>query len=194
MRTHPLRYAALAVALLAIGGALQAQAGPQAPRRGPESRPGRGMGRGFVGLNLTEAQQAQVKAIHDRHQAAIQAKAEAADAARKAMHEAMASSATDTKTLKALHEKASAAQFDLLLEHRAVRQEILPLLTPEQKTQFETHPMGMGPGRGMHHPGGRPRHGGGPGAGPEAGREAGMGPEQGPGPDLENEAFGDLPF
>lgn len=192
MRTHPLRYAALAVALLAIGGALQAQpklqAEPQAPRRGPEFRCGRGMGRGFMGLNLTEAQQAQVKAIHDRHQAAIQAKAEAAGAARKAMHEAMASAATDTKALKALHEKVSAAQFDLLLEHRALRQEILPLLTPEQKTQFEKHPMGMGPGRGMRHPGGRPRHGGGPGAG--LGRD--LGPDLGPG--LEDEAYGDLAF
>jgi Spy/CpxP family protein refolding chaperone len=152
------------------------------------------MGRGFMGLNLTEAQQAQVKAIHDRHQAAIQAKAEAADAARKAMHEAMASSATDAKTLKALHEKASAAQFDLLLEHRAVRQEILPQLTPEQKAQFEKHPMGMGPGRGMRHPGGRPHHSGGPGAGPGRGMGPDLGPDLGPGPGPEDGALGDLAF
>lgn len=161
MRNHPVRLAAFAVALLAFGASLSAQG------RGPGFGPGHGPaceGGGFRGLNLTEAQQAQVKAIHDRHQSAFKAKGEAADAARQAVHAAMANSATDASTLKALHEKASAAQFDLMLEHRAVRQEILPLLTAEQKAQFEKHPMGMG------------RHGGrgkGFGMGP---RPGGMGP------------------
>jgi protein CpxP len=113
-----------------------------------------------MGLNLTEAQQTQVKAIHERHQAAFKAKGEAAGAAHKALREAMANLATDTKTLQALHEKASVAQFDLLLEHRAAQQEILPILTAEQKAQFEKR--GMGPGFG---PGRGPREGWGPGAG-----------------------------
>jgi len=110
-----------------------------------------GEGHGLRGLNLTEAQQAQVKAIHDKHQASFQAKGETAQAAHKALFDAMANASIDTATLKALHDKASAAQFDLMLEHRAVRQEILPLLSAEQKLQFEKHPMGMGPrgGRGM---------------------------------------------
>lgn len=140
MRTHPLRFAALAVALLALGAPLSAQG------RGPGSGRGAvpGQGRGFMGLNLTEAQQIQVKAIHERHQAAFKAKGEAANAAHKAMREAMANTATDAKTLQALHEKVSAAQFDLMLEHRAVRQEIQPLLTAEQLAQFEKRPMGMG--------------------------------------------------
>ena len=103
-----------------------------------------------MGLNLTEAQQTKVKAIHDRHAAALQAKLEATQAAHKMLREAMQNPATDTKALQALHEKAATAQFDLMLEHRAVHQEILPLLTPEQKAQFEKGPMGMGPkgGRG----------------------------------------------
>jgi Spy/CpxP family protein refolding chaperone len=120
-----------------------------------------------MGLNLTEAQQTKVKAIHDRHAAAIQAKMETTQAAHKALQEAMQNAASDTKTLQALHEKASAAQFALMLEHRAVHLEILPLLTPEQKLQFEKRPMGMGPrgGRGK-----------GPGFGP------------GPRPDMSPEA------
>jgi Spy/CpxP family protein refolding chaperone len=130
---------------------------------------GPGEGRGLQRLNLTEAQQAQVKAIHDRHQASIKAKIEAATAARQAMHEAMAKATTDTKALQALHDKASAAQFDLLLEHRALRQEILPLLTAEQKAQFEQHPMGPGSGSGKGHPGMR-------------GHRPGFGPGFGPGP------------
>ncbi|WP_243302414.1 Spy/CpxP family protein refolding chaperone [Geothrix oryzisoli] len=159
MNTQPLRFAALVGALLALGASLSAQD----PGPGPGFRHGhgRGAGRGLMGLHLTEAQQAQVKAIHERHQAAFKTKGEAAGAAHKALREAMADLATDTKTLQALHDKASAAQFDLLLEHRAAQQEILPILTAEQKAQFEKR--GMGPGFG---PGWAPRDGRGPGAGP----------------------------
>lgn len=153
MATHPFRFIALAAAVLALGASLSAQG------RGP----GFGPGRGLRSLNLTEAQQTQVKAIHERHQAAFQAKMEAAQAAHKALREAMANASTDAKTLQALHEKASAAQFAVMLEHRAVRQEILPLLTAEQKAQFEKMPLGPGMGRGMGPRGGRGR---GPGAGP----------------------------
>jgi protein CpxP len=145
MRTHPLRILAFAAALLAVGTALSAQDGPGfGPGHGP------GFGRGLKALNLTEAQRTQMKALHDKHQPAIQAKAGAAQTARKALHEAMADAVTDAGTLKALHEKASAAQFDLMLEHRALRLEILPLLTPEQKAKFAQGPMGFG-GRGMGH-------------------------------------------
>lgn len=165
MRIPTPYFAALAVALLAIGTSLSAQ-GP-----GPGFGAGHGHGpahegRGFKDLNLTEAQQTQMKAIHDKHQASMKAKIDAADAAQKALHVAMADSTSDTNALKALHDKASAAQFDLMLEHRALRQEILPLLTAEQKVQFEKHPMGPHGGRGMHH-----------GAGPGFGPEHGMGPD-----------------
>jgi len=158
MSTHPLRFAAFTVALLTIGTALSAQEpgfgfGPGHGRgfgHGPA-----GEGRGLRALNLTEAQQAKVKAIHDGHQTAFKAKGEVAGAAHKALFEAMQNASTDAATLKALHDKASTAQFELMLEHRAVRQEILPLLTADQKAQFEKLPMGpqgvrgKGPGMGM---------------------------------------------
>lgn len=142
MCTRLLRTTAIAVAMLALGVSLQAQG------RGPGSGPGRGQGRGLLALNLTEAQQAQVKAIHERHQAEIQARQEAARSARTAMHQALAKEGTDAATLQALHQKVSAAQFDLMMARRAVRQEILPLLTPEQKARFEQRPMGPRGGRG----------------------------------------------
>ncbi len=177
MRTHSLPLAAFGVALLALGTSLQAQGcgsgyGPGRGNNGPgygSYGPSRGMGRGFMGLNLTEAQQTKVQAIHDSHAAAIQTKANADQAAHQALREAMRNVSTDPKALRALHEKASAAQFDLMIEHRAVHQEIFPLLTPEQKTQFEAGPMGMGPrgGRGM-----------GQGFGPGMGR--GFGPGMNP--------------
>jgi Spy/CpxP family protein refolding chaperone len=159
MTTSTLRFAALAGALLALGASLSAQ--DPGPGFGQGPRHGRGAGRALMGLNLTEAQQAQVKAIHERHQAAFKTKGETAAAAHKAFREAMANLATDPKTLQSLHEKASAAQFDLMLEHRAARQEILPILTPEQKAQFEKRGSGMG-GMGMGPRGGRGR---GPGGG-----------------------------
>ena len=166
MRTASLRPLLLAAGLLALGGSLFAQApGPGCGRGfGPGPGPA-GEGRMLRRLNLTDAQKAQVKAIHQAHQSAFQAKGDAAKAARQAMHDAMVNSATDSKTLQALHEKVSAAQFDLMLEHRAVRQEILPLLTPDQKTQFEQGPMGKGQGRGQgqgRRPGGRGRSAGAP--------------------------------
>ena len=171
MRTHPLRFATFAVVLLTLGASLHAQGcgpgfGPGTGRGGFGH--GRGEGRGFMGLNLTEAQQTKVRAIHDHHAAAIQAKMDAAQAAHKVLREAMVNASSDAKILQALHEKASAAQFDLMLEHRAVHQEIMPLLTPEQKTQFEKGPMGMGPR-------------GGRGRGPGFGAGKGMGPGRGPG-------------
>ncbi len=166
MRTHPLRFTAFALALLAIGTSLSAQG------RGPGFGPGHGgepgQGPAFKGMNFTEAQQVQVKAIHDRHQATLKAKGEVAAAAHNAMREAVANATTDAATLKVLHEKAAAAQFDMMLEHRALRQEILPLLTAEQKARFEKGPMGMGPRRGR---------GKGPGAGPGFGPGHGMGPD-----------------
>jgi len=122
-----------------------------------------------MGLNLTADQQAKVKAIHERHQAAFKTKGETAAAAHKALREAMANLATDTKTLQALHEKASAAQFDLMLEHRAAQQEILPLLTLDQKAQFEQRRSEMG------------RPGFGPGMGPRGGRDRGPGGGMNPG-------------
>jgi Spy/CpxP family protein refolding chaperone len=163
MSQLPLRSLALAAALLAIGSSLSAQAPGFGPGHGPA-----GEGHGFRGLNLTEAQQAKVKVIHESHKAAFKAKGEAAHAAHKVLAEAMANTATDAKTLKSLHDQVAAAQFELLLEHRAARQEILPLLTAEQKTQFEKQPMGMGS---------HGRHGRGPGfQGPRHGRPGSAAP------------------
>ena len=143
-----------------------------------------GEGRGMRGLNLTEAQQTKLKALHESHQAAFKAKGEAAASAHKALREAMANAATDAKALKTLHDKASAAQFEVVLEHRALRQEVLPLLTPEQKAQFDKHPMGMGMGMGSR---------GGRGMGPDSGRRMGQGSGHGMGPGSGSGMHADCP-
>jgi Spy/CpxP family protein refolding chaperone len=169
MNIHPFRLAALAVAFVATGGSLSAQSGPGfMPGHGPA-----GGGPGLRSLDLSEAQRTKIKTIHDGHQATIKTKAEAAQTAHKAFFEAMRNMGTDASTLKTLHDKASAAQFDLMLEQRAIHQEILPFLTAEQKARFEKMPMGPHPGtrgRGWGHGHGMGPRPGGPGSG-ESGPE-----------------------
>lgn len=151
--------------LLMTGAALFAQ-GPH-PGFGPGF--GRGMGHPFEGpmgrhLGLTDTQKEQVKAIVERHKASIKAKMDAAQSAQKAMHEALKHTASDANALKTLHQKASDAHFEVMLEQRAVHQEILPLLTPEQKAKLEAQRekggfpggRGRGPGRGEGRGAGRP--------------------------------------
>jgi Spy/CpxP family protein refolding chaperone len=158
MISHPLRLAALTLAVVTLGVALVARdRGPGKGCSGDCSGPGAGPGfhrggmEGFRGLNLSEAQKTQLKALHERHQKTLEAKRDAALAAGKALHEALAKTSTDVATLRSLNDKAAAARLDLLLEHRALRQEVLPLLTAEQKAKFEQMPMGMmGMGPGMN--------------------------------------------
>jgi Spy/CpxP family protein refolding chaperone len=149
MILHPFRFAALAGALLLI---ITAGLSAQSPEQGfPRSQRTKGLG-----LNLSVAQKAQVKAIRDHHQAALQAKGIAVADARKALREAMVKPETDTATLKRLHEQASLAQFERMLEGRSVRLEILPLLTPDQKAKLEQRQGALGRndrkgrGFGMH--------------------------------------------
>jgi len=109
------------------------------------------------GLNLTEAQKAEMKLLGEKHRTATKAKQEAAMAAHEALHGAMLDPASSLEQLKALHEKASQAQFELALDHRAMLQEALALLTPEQKAKAEQlraehmKHRPMGPGEGHRH-------------------------------------------
>lgn len=143
---------------------------------------GRGMGPGFgpafACLNLTDAQKASLKALHEKYRPTLEADRTAAFEAQKALRAAASNPATSDADLKALFDKASAARFAMMQQHRALFQESQAVLTPDQKAQFEKlraerqqrmqeRGKGRGPGRGM-----------GPGAG------MGMGPGFGPGPDL----------
>ncbi len=114
--------------------------------------PGGGPGRGpdpmlLLALDLTEAQQTALEALLERHRPAEQAKAEAGRTSHEALEAAMVEPATTVEQLKALHDAAAQAQYDLLLEHRAVLQEGLALLTPEQKARLAKLQKGAGSGR-----------------------------------------------
>lgn len=154
MNTRTLRTLTLIAGIALSAVALGAQGGPG---RGPG---GYGQGRGPVEpgsrLGLSEAQKEQFKAIHERHKAALDARRQAIQESRQALRQAMKANA-DAKALKAAHQKVADAEYQMLLERKAVRDEILPILTPEQKAKFEEagqrggfrgHGAGMGAGKG----------------------------------------------
>jgi len=155
---------ALTLALVAMFAApLAAQGHPWGggPGMGPRHAAGPMLMRG---LDLTEAQKADLKVLATKHREAMKPKQEAAMTARKAMHEAMMNPAATPDQLKALHEKVSQAQFELALDRRAMMQESMNLLTPEQRAKAEQLRLehqkrwqegvpgprhkGMGPGQG----------------------------------------------
>lgn len=109
----------------------------QRPGRGGFG-PHRGMGAPvFECLDLTENQKIQMKAIAEKHQATMEAKRKAAQEATRALHQASRASATPDAELKALHDRASAARFELMQARRAMQQEHQAVLTGEQKAKLE---------------------------------------------------------
>ncbi len=104
-------------------------------------RHGRGPGRGpaplFACLNLTDAQKASLKSLREKYRPAFESGRTAAFEAGRALRTAMANPATPDGDLKALYDKASAARFAMLQQHRAMLQESLAVLTPDQKAQWE---------------------------------------------------------
>ena len=109
---------------------------------------------GAPGLHLSEAQKTSFQAIHAKHQDSLAGKRKALEAAHAAFKEAEKAPDAKPETLKALHRTLSDAAFELRLEHRAMKQEIRAILTPEQREQsarFEGRMEGMR----MSHRGGR---------------------------------------
>jgi len=86
-------------------------------------------------LKLTEAQKKAIEAIRAKHAESLKAKFDGAASAKKALHEALEKTDSTTDQLRSLHKTAADAQFEVLLAHRAMRQEIRAQLTPEQREQ-----------------------------------------------------------
>jgi Spy/CpxP family protein refolding chaperone len=144
--------------------------------------PGRGPGFGpaFACLNLTDAQKASLKALHERYRPTFETDRASVFQAQKALRAAMMNSATSDADLKALYDKASAARFAMLEQRRALLQESQAILTPDQKAQWEKMRAERQERMKCHRPGMRP--GRGPGMG--SGMGPGPGPDSGPGPDM----------
>jgi Spy/CpxP family protein refolding chaperone len=149
---------ALGIALALGSGFLPAMAqGAPAPAPGcPMCSPKEGprgwmQGRMAEKLKLTDAQKTSLTAITDKHQASLAAKGKAAKDARKAFFEAMQKPETAPETLKGLNRAKADAGMEAMLEHRALRQEIRAVLTPDQREEMarmEGRREGMRMGRG----------------------------------------------
>lgn len=163
----PLAVGAILCIAPLVAQAPQGQPGPDRPRseRGPRHDGKRGHGP-FAGLNLTDAQKASLKTIAEKHKADFEAQRKTTEDAMKAFQTALKDPNAKEADLKALHDKVSQLRFTGLMAHRAMIQECLAVLTPEQKAQWEKqraeHPgfgPGFGPGPDHEGPGG-PMHGG----------------------------------
>ncbi len=110
---------------------LLAQPGLEMP--GPGSGP-RG-GHMARALDLTEAQKTSIQAIHEKHRPDMTARREAVRQTQTALQAAFRDAATPEAQLRTLHDKASAARFEMMLAGRSIRQEVDAVLTPEQRAK-----------------------------------------------------------
>jgi protein CpxP len=149
----------------------------QAERRGPGPM-GRGMmgpgGPGFRGgpggpfgmgglmlrdLDLTDAQREQVKAIMESHRDEQKAIGDRMQAARKALHDAIAADTFDETAVRAKAAEIGAVEADAAVLQATIKSEVFGILTPEQVKKAQELRSNMekrmkdGRGRGMRpHP------------------------------------------
>ena len=144
----------------------QGMMGPAGPgmHGGPGGRGGM-FGAGLRGIDLTDAQREQVRAIMESHRDEQKAIGDRMQAARKALHEAVAADAIDENAIRAKAMEVGALEADAAVLQATIRGKVFALLTPEQvkkakelRSEMENRMKdGRGRGRGMRpHPGPRP--------------------------------------
>jgi len=131
---------------------------------GPGGRGGM-FGAGLRGIDLTDAQREQVRAIMVSHRDEQKAIGDRMQAARKALHESIAADAFDENAIRAKATEVGAVEADAAVLQAKIRGEVFGLLTPEQvkkakelRSEMENRLKdGRGRGRGMRpHQGPRP--------------------------------------
>jgi protein CpxP len=122
--------AALLVTSLAAGALAQGGRGPRG-----EGHRGFGMGRGFAGLNLTDAQREQIRDIRQRHEAEMKEARAKVDTARAGHRQAVEAIPVDEGRIRATSQALAEAQADMAVLRARVHSEIFALLTPEQQAK-----------------------------------------------------------
>jgi Spy/CpxP family protein refolding chaperone len=120
----PILWSTLILALTALPLAAQPLSG-----RGPHAE------KVARALNLTEAQKASIQSIREKHRPDLVLRRDAIQQAQAAWRAAVQDAATPEAQLRALHDKASAARFEMMLARRSVHQEVQAVLTPEQRVK-----------------------------------------------------------
>lgn len=165
---------ALGIGLVAVGvtAGVFAATQYQNTNQGPppfigRGRGGPGMGHGGPGgpmgllpmlgrkLQLTEAQQGQIKGIADSHRDEWRQLADRGRAAHEALNAAVTADAVDETLIRAKSMDASAVEADMAVARAHAFVEVLQILTPDQRAQLrqmeakmKDHPRGPGPGGG----------------------------------------------
>jgi len=141
---------------LVVGLGLVPLAAQSMPSPGMGPRQTRMVDRMAEYLKLTDAQKSQIQAIQAKHADEIKAKVQAAVEAHKSFKEALKNPDTAATQLKPLYQAQADRDFDLLLDRRAMQNEIRAVLTPEQRAEMDklqSFHRGMMKGRGMGGPG-----------------------------------------
>ena len=95
-------------------------------------------------LELTDTQQAQIRAILKTHSDEILALARSGLNARRSLHDAVLAQPTDETAIRALAQQVGSAHADGALLFARIRAEIWPILTPEQQQKFTAFHTKMG--------------------------------------------------
>ena len=115
--------------LLAASLPLLAQAPPPPPPMGGHHL--------AEALGLSPEQQTKMKSIHEKHATAMKADHEAVRAQAQAFRAAMQDPKADPAQLRQAFDQMNAARFQMLLEGRAMRQEMRAVLTPDQQAKAD---------------------------------------------------------
>ncbi len=107
-------------------------------------------------LKLSESQKVQIQAIQARHADTVKPLIQAAVEAHKAFREVLRNPDATAAQLKPLYQAQSDKDFELMLERRAMHNEIRAVLTPEQRAEmdkFQAFRQGFKQGRLEHREG-----------------------------------------
>ncbi|MCA1580122.1 MAG: Spy/CpxP family protein refolding chaperone [Acidobacteria bacterium] len=89
-------------------------------------------------LELTDDQQAQIKAVLKAHAAEIEVQMAAKRTARQALRQAMLAQPVDEAAIRARAEEGGKVEADGAVLFARIRTEIDPILTPDQRTKVHT--------------------------------------------------------
>jgi protein CpxP len=136
---------ALAAAPLALAQSTTANPDSQQVTRGERhghgegwgGRGGRGHGMMLKGINLTDDQKAKLKQIGQSYHERTQALHQELRAKRQGLHQATEGGTFNEALATQVLTETAGLQAKLMGEHFKMRQEMLSVLTPEQKTQLE---------------------------------------------------------
>jgi Spy/CpxP family protein refolding chaperone len=131
--------AVLAVVLIATAQSRTASCqAPQRPAGGPPPPPPPLMNEHLAReLNLSDEQNAQVKAVFDAEHATVEGLMKKLDDLREQLRAATANGQFDEAQVRSLANQQGQTQADLIVEHERTKAKIYSLLTAEQRSKLE---------------------------------------------------------